>query len=244
MGEIILRIVYSGTLITSHIPFLVKVVPPEGSGELLALQESVQSALQEPAILQPLSPEEFDHILAGNGLILGVYVEGELVGARAVLFPAIDEGHLGNDVGIPRSEWPKVVYQEISLVSENIRGNGLQKLLGQLIMDELKSRTDEWKYVCCTVAPYNIPSLKDKFNQGLAIGGLKQKYGGNWRYIFFKDLKEEFEILTSFKEVSMKEFKEQQDLLKAGWRGVSLTEDHGEWKLIFGKKEERVTLPF
>ncbi|UKS65179.1 GNAT family N-acetyltransferase [Rossellomorea marisflavi] len=239
-----MRIVYSGTLKTSHIPFLVKVVPREGSGELLALQESVRSALQEPAILQPLSAEEFDHILAGNGLILGVYVEGELVGARAVLFPAIDEGHLGNDVGIPRSEWSKVVYQEISFVSENVRGNGLQKLLGQLIMDELKSRTDECKYVCCTVAPYNIPSLKDKFNQGLAIGGLKQKYGGHWRYIFFKDLKEEFEILPPFKEVSMKEFKEQQDLLKAGWRGVSLTEDHGEWKLIFGKKEERITLPF
>lgn len=123
-----------------------------GEWELLSLQESVRSALKEPAILQPLSEEEFDHILAGNGLILGVYVEGELVGARAVLFPAIDEDHLGNDVGIPRSEWPKVVYQEISLVSENVRGNGLQKLLGQLIMEELKSRRDEFKYVCCTVA--------------------------------------------------------------------------------------------
>lgn len=33
----------------------------------------------------------------------------------------------------------------------------------------------------------------------------------------------------------MKEFKEQQDLLNAGWRGISLTEDYGEWKLIFGK---------
>lgn len=238
MGGIKLRIVYSGTLKTSHIPFLVKVIPGEGSGELLSLQESVRSALKEPAILQPLSEEEFDHILAGNGLILGVYVEGELVGARAVLFPAIDGDHLGKDVGIPRSEWPKVVYQEISLVSENVRGNGLQKLLGQLIMEELKSRRDEFKYVCCTVAPYNIPSLKDKFDQGLAIGGLKRKYGGNWRYIFVKNLKEEFEILPTFKEVSMKEFKEQQDLLNAGWRGISMTEDHGEWKLIFGKRKK------
>ncbi|WP_442637014.1 GNAT family N-acetyltransferase [Rossellomorea marisflavi] len=173
-----MRIVYSGTLKTSHIPFLVKVVPREGSGELLALQESVRSALQEPAILQPLSAEEFDHILAGNGLILGVYVEGELVGARAVLFPAIDEGHLGNDVGIPRSEWPKVVYQEISLVSENVRGNGLQKLLGQLIMEELKRRRDEFDYVCCTVAPYNIPSLKDKFNQDWPLAALNKNTEG------------------------------------------------------------------
>ncbi len=232
-----MRIVYSGTLKTSNIPFLVKVVPGEGSGELLALQESVRSALQEPGSLQPLSEEEFDHILAGNGLILGVYVEGRLVGARAVLFPAIDEHHLGYDVGIPRSEWSKVVYQEISLVSENVRGNGLQKLLGQLIMEELKSRRDEFDYVCCTVAPYNIPSLKDKFNQGLAIGSLKQKYGGNWRYIFIKNLKEEVEILPPFKEVAMKEFKEQQDLLEAGWMGVSLTKDHREWKLTFGKKK-------
>lgn len=236
MGGINLTIIHTGTLKEHHIPYVVKVVQGEGSGELLSLQESVRSGLREPASLQPLSEEEFDYILKGNGLILGVYVEGCLVAARAVLFPPVDNDHLGKDVGIPRSEWSNVVYQETSFVSEKVRGNGLQKLLGSLIMKELTRSRADIEYICCTVAPFNIPSLKDKFVQGLMIGGLKRKYGGSWRYIFVKDFKREFEILPPFKKVAMEEFQEQQDLLSAGWMGVSLTEDDRGWKLIFGKK--------
>ena len=50
-------------------------------------------------------------------------------------------------------------------------------------MDELQKEDSKYDYVCCTVAPFNIPSLKDKFAQGMAIAALKEKYGGSLRYV-------------------------------------------------------------
>ena len=32
-------------------------------------------------------------------------------------------------------------------------------------MDELQKENGKYDYVCCTVAPFNIPSLKDKFSR-------------------------------------------------------------------------------
>ena len=36
-------------------------------------------------------------------------------------------------------------------------------------MDELQKKTANMITYLCTVAPFNIPSLKDKFAQGMAI---------------------------------------------------------------------------
>ena len=40
-------------------------------------------------------------------------------------------------------------------------------------MERLKK--DDYKYVCATVAPFNIPSLKDKFAQQMEIAAMKWK---------------------------------------------------------------------
>ena len=133
-----------------------------------------------------------------------------------MLVPPIDEEHLGWDIGLSESELPKVIYQEISNVLPAFRGNQLQKILASLIMQELAKKNHSYRYVCCTVAPFNIPSLKDKFSQGMRIAALKEKYGGSLRYIFVKDLEEIGE--PEYKEtifIPMKEFSAQQSKLTA-----------------------------
>ena len=47
----------------------------------------------------------------------------------------------------------------------------------------ITKENSKYDYVCCTVAPFNIPSLKDKFSQGMEIAALKEKYGGSMRYV-------------------------------------------------------------
>ena len=51
----------------------------------------------------------------------------------------------------------------------------MQKILATVIMDELQKEDSQYNYVCCTVAPFNIPSLKDKFAQGMEIAALKER---------------------------------------------------------------------
>src|SRR5690606_9485680 len=97
-----------------------------------------------------------------------------------------EEGHLGIDAGVPITELSTVIYSEISNVDPHFRGNNLQVLLGEILMQEVDRQ--RFRYVCTTVAPFNIASLKDKFAHGMEIVALKVKYGDLLRYILMKDL--------------------------------------------------------
>ncbi len=85
--------------------------------------------------------------------------------------------------------------------------------------------------MCCTVAPFNIPSLKDKFAQGMEIAALKEKYGGSLRYVFVKELRGDKESdWTDVQSILMSDASGQQALLSEGivgmrwrkWMGILL----------------------
>ena len=218
-------------------PFTVRHLKTEDIHEILQLQETVVQSLENKEILQPLSIEEFQFITAGNGMIIGAYADGRLIAFRALLAPPVDEeGHLGQDAGLKDEELPHVIYQEISNVHPDYRGNRLQQKLAELIMGELAKQDHPYKYVCATVMPFNIPSLKDKLLQGMLIVGLKEKYDGRLRYIFFKELsKETVDDWNEMIELPMSDIMGQQQLLKHGWKGFKMEEHGEEYTVVFGK---------
>lgn len=88
-------------------------------------------------------------------------------------------------------------------------------------MEELQKEDSQYDYVCCTVAPFNIPSLKDKFAQGMEIAALKEKYGGSLRYVFVKELRGDKERdWTDVKHILMSDAGRQQALLSEGIVGM------------------------
>jgi hypothetical protein len=203
---------------------------------ILEVQNKTISSLTDKNALLPLTVDEYRHILQGNGKMAGAFVDDRLIAFRALLVPRIDDDHLGRDIGLEEEELEKVIYQEISNVLPEYRGNKLQQTLAILLMQELNKQEHQHQYVCCTVAPFNIPSLKDKFAQGLEIAALKEKYGGMLRYVFVKDLNEPAdrdwnEIIT----VPMEDTAAQQELLSQGFRGVSITVEAGVWNIQYGK---------
>lgn len=135
-----------------------------------------------------MTKEEFSFILLDNGLVLGVYVDNKLIAVRVLLVPKDDPEHLGFAIGLSEADLDKVIYQEVSFVHPNYQGNGLQKIMAKLIMIELNNKEHAYLYVCATVAPDNIPSLKDKFEQGMEIKALVTIYGEKQRYVFSKKL--------------------------------------------------------
>src|SRR5690606_21965627 len=124
------------------------------------LQEEVIDALEVKERLQPLTEDEFRFILDGNGEMIGVYADGEMIAWRAMLIPDNDHEGLGRDVGVPEEKIGQVIYQEISAVSPKWRGYSLQTLMGLVLMDRVDA--ERYRYVYSTVMPGNIPSLKDK----------------------------------------------------------------------------------
>lgn len=236
-----MEMIFEGTLKKSGEsgmrPFWVRRLAEEDLADILHVQDQVFDHLENKEVLQPLSAEEFQYILRGNGLLIGAFDGDVLIGFRALLVPPIEEEHLGMDIGLAERDLAAVIYQEISNVLPDYRGNRLQKVLAELIMKELAKEPHPYRYVCCTVAPFNIPSLKDKLAQGMQIAALKEKYGGLLRYIFVKDLMKEEEDSAAVAEnhrdtvrIQMGDITAQQEKLAAGWRGISMEQGQdGVW---------------
>ncbi|MCM3757603.1 GNAT family N-acetyltransferase [Sporosarcina aquimarina] len=189
--------------------------------EITQLQTKVIEHLSEKTFLQPLSEEEFEYILDGNGLLVGVRSDGNLIAFRALMDPGEDPEHLGEDAGIPKEQWSSVLYSEITNVHPDFQGNGLQRQLGKIVMEEVDA--DRYKYVCATVAPFNIASIKDKFELGMHIAALSVKYETLTRYIMTKKLAADVSVMSDDSiEVEMGDTSKQQKLLKRGWIGTSI----------------------
>ncbi len=225
-------------VLKNSIPYQVRRLSTNDMAQILALQEFVVQTLDNKDILQPLSYEEFQFITDGNGILIGAFAEQKLIAFRALLVPPVDEdGHLGLDIGLPKNELQNVIYQEISNVHPDYRGNGLQQQLAQLIMQELSKEKQTYKYICATVMPFNIPSLKDKFSQGMIIAVLKEKYEGRLRYVFYKRLGEDAPYeWAETTELAMSDIKSQQNLLKKGWRGFKMDKREGKLVVVYGKR--------
>lgn len=192
-----------------------------------AVQQAVMATLTEGSQYQSLTTEEFVKLLTDRTLI-GAYHEGTLIAFRALLIPPLDEEHLGYDIGYPLDALDRILYQEVTNVHPDYRGYGLQQYLGRLLMQELEQGS-RFDLVCATVAPFNIPSLKDKFALGLRIGALKPKYGGKLRYIFMKELHSDWQPSGETTWLDMGETEQQVALLKAGWFGTMMTRDGESW---------------
>lgn len=233
-----MNLIYEGLIKqTGSLPrrYTVQPLSMEHLSAILSLQEDVIFHLKDKKILQPLTVEEFQFILNGNGLMLGAFIDKTLIACRALLIPPIDQDHLGLDIGLNEDDLLKVIYQELSLVLPAYQGNQLQRTLATLIMRELSKSNHSFRYVCATVALSNIPSLKDKFIQGMEILALKEKYDGRLRYVFSKDL-EKVNICSWQKTqcVHMEDVIAQQTLLSQGWRGFKMELKEETWWITYG----------
>lgn len=195
------------------------------------LQQKVWEALPVRSVLEPLSTTEYEYILNDDGLMIGVFAYDELIAFRALVCPEVDEEHLGYDCGIPEEKFPRVLYQEISNVSPQYRGYNLQKKMAQWIMEEIDLQ--RYHYVCSTVQPLNIPSLKDKFSQNLIVKALKIKYVDKLRYVFFKDLQNPQVQYEEQQVILMSDTEGQQVLLKNGYVGTSMKLVDEEWYVVY-----------
>ncbi|HJE19958.1 MAG TPA: GNAT family N-acetyltransferase [Aliicoccus persicus] len=171
--------------------------------DVVTLQKIVYSYLDKKELLETLSENEFE-ILLNSNFAVGIFDDEQLIAFRAFLDPShgVDD-HLADDIGIDKEG---TIYSEVSLVHPEYRGQQLQTKMGKYLIDDLK-QSGNFKYILATVAPDNIPSLKDKFKLGFRILKTKYKYGNKLRHIMMLDLhgqsKYEFEkaIRVSYQDI-------------------------------------------
>ncbi|WP_339229923.1 hypothetical protein NSQ77_07260 [Oceanobacillus sp. FSL K6-2867] len=202
---------------------------------IMELQKKVVKTLPHSDVLEPLTTDEFTNILEDKQMMIGVFVENNLIAFRAMLAPENDDEGLGADVGLRQEDFQRIMYSEISNVDPAFRGNGLQTYMGKLLLRNVDQ--NHYRYLLSTVAPFNFPSLKDKFALGMKIAVLKEKYNGKLRYVFMKDLasKETEHQSEEYVEVTMDNIAKQQEVLKSGYYGVSIREAENKVYVRFEK---------
>lgn len=206
--------------------------------KILHMQQIVVDSLEDPSILAALTKDEFTYILEGNGAILGAFVGHKLIALRAILEPPMNEEHLGLDIGLKGDALKSVLYQEISMVLPSFRGFGLQQQLATHIMKLVEDSHKQYSHICATVAPTNIPSLKDKFKQGMVTVVLKQTYGDKWRYTFAKPIQEEWTFdTTATKHIPLEDMDAHIQLLEDHWYGVELTESDEHFFISYQRRK-------
>ncbi|WP_339284854.1 hypothetical protein [Oceanobacillus sp. FSL K6-3682] len=201
--------------------------------EIIELQTAVYEALEDKNRLEPLDEDEFLTILEGDSLMVGIFHQEKLVAFRAFLNPAADEEGLGKDIGLTEEDYAQIIYSEISNVHPDFRGNRLQTRMGKFIMEQLDSTA--YRYVLATVAPGNIPSMKDKFALGMRIYKMKEKYGGKLRYIYCNDLQLHNVGDGEHREIKMNDITGQANLMKEGYIGTGMKNKDNEWLIIYQK---------
>lgn len=204
--------------------------------QITKLQTQVVASLSGRDSFFPLTPEELQYILKETGgMGIGALVGQKLVGFRCLYFPGDRGDNLGQDVDLPGTALNQVVHLEATFIHPDFQGNSLQKRLTGLVLARLHLLP--WpRYLMATVMPSNIPSLIDKFAQGLRIVALKEKYGVGWRYIFFRDLGAKGIAMPESEAtiaVDIMDIEQQCFLLEAGYQGVNFGKTIGRPVIIY-----------
>lgn len=156
--------------------------------KIIELQNSIYERLENKDFYACSDKEEFISTINEKGKIIG-YVslkDNELIAMSVYIEYGYDEHNYGYDIKFEGEELLKVGQLESMVVSEDYRGNKLQKRMGEIL--ENLCRISGKKYICATVAPENIYSMNTFKDLGYKIVADKLKYGGLRRYVLVKEL--------------------------------------------------------
>lgn len=135
----------------------------------------------DPALMARESDTFFEAHVARSGRILCVF-DGAALAAYGVLgLPRATDPSFGADLGLTEADLAKVAQADGVAVDPTWRGRGLHRLL--LTWRVTLAAEFGRGPVLSTVAPANLPSLRNMLAAGFAVRALKRKFGGHWRFI-------------------------------------------------------------
>lgn len=156
--------------------------------KIMELQNDVYEGIVTKDFYACSNQEEFETIINGQGKIIGcVSIENdELIAMGVYVEYGYEEHNYGYDINIQGDNLLNVGQLESTVVSENYRGNKLQRILCTQL--ENIGKKSGMKYICATVAPDNKYSLNTFKELGYKIIVEKLKYGGLRRYVLMKEI--------------------------------------------------------
>jgi hypothetical protein len=142
---------------------------------------------------------------------------------------------MGAEVNLPREDIDKVANYNNVLVHPEYRGNKLGLKTNNYACDLLKSMN--YRHFFATVSPSNIPSIRLFLDSGFIIRGLKYKYGGKLRYVFYQDCEKPPQV-SGESDIALNNMaiEDQQQVLKQGYCGVDIRRADKGFEILYGMR--------
>lgn len=205
--------------------YIMRTLNHEDLSDVLKLYDLGVNHLDNPELLWRYSDEIVADFLTSKAVTAGVFVNNRLIGFRVLYFH--DAGDLDNPLYSVDLHHELAAHSALCVVHPEFRGNALQKQLGIHIL-EVARELRTFENFCSVVSPQNYASMKDKFSLNMLIVKLLPKFSGMWRYIFYQNLNQAWEIdAKNIVFVPSHDYIEQIRLLEQGYYGFCLGDNQG-----------------
>lgn len=155
--------------------------------KILELQDIILNGLENKELYAPTEREEFIEYLNKGGKIIGYFTKDKLLVAMGVYIEkGYDSGNYGYDIGLEGNELLRVGQIESTVVRDEFRGNGIQKIICEAFEEIAKE--NKMNILCATASPYNKFSVNTFEKLGYKIAKDKIKYDGLRRYVLVKNI--------------------------------------------------------
>lgn len=151
---------------------------------IMKLQDSVIDGLENKDILRKNTREMFESCVIPPNLTIGVFYKDELVAVTI----GVDAVGTPEDlsVGLKQHEVKRPMNYKLTLVSEKVRGLGLQRELIRILERYAASRG--YTHICATVSEENSYSLNNMLKCGFERDHEDIKYGGLKRTVMWREI--------------------------------------------------------
>lgn len=122
----------------------------------------------------------------GNGYMAIAEDTKEIAGIFITAFPGLSADNLGYDLDFSREQLLLTAHMDSAAVLPEYQGNRLQYRLMQEAEHDLRAMG--YRYLLCTIHPYNRFSQANAIRQGYKVVKTTEKYGGYLRNILMKTL--------------------------------------------------------
>jgi len=160
----------------------VEILDGKSLKKIVELEKNIVENLPSRDLFQDDTDDLILDFLGRRGLAYGVINEDNLIACSALYFPGEREENLGIDIGL-EEDLQTVVHLETIMVHPDYRGNGLQKILAEILIKEAKNRG--FKHVLATVSPKNTVSYTNFEKLGFKKITTKIKFGDKLRDIMY-----------------------------------------------------------
>lgn len=200
--------------------------------EALRMYESVVHGL-DPDIFARAAPEELEAVILGEGLMAGVRFGKRIICLRSLITDKDKVRENAEKWKLDYTQCDNSAMTGFCVVDRDFRGNNVQ-FLSYYYIENLA--VNHFNSIITTVAPRNIFSLQNVFNNGFTIIGINRIYSNTLRYIMKKHFVPGSSIWTRHHlQIPLSDIKAQQEALGAGLTGYKLIRSGRGFRLLFGK---------